>query len=82
MLAIMETARSSRRRSSTGEEWKRWWDGEIVHQVMPGKDSGDMLSGSNVRLLAALMAQQLRAAFAGETVDLENSRESDPSVIA
>ena len=47
--------------------WKEFWKGcTKVHHV-GGKDSGDMLSGRNVPVIAALLSERLRAAFAEES---------------
>jgi amino acid adenylation domain-containing protein len=44
-------------------DWQPLWKGPIKHYRMPGKDSGDMVSGKNARLLSALLKQQLRLAL-------------------
>ncbi len=41
-------------------DWATLWDGRAeLHQV-PGKDSGDMLSGENAKVLGALLRERLR----------------------
>jgi amino acid adenylation domain-containing protein len=44
-------------------DWSRFWTGPIKFHEMPGKDSGDMASGDNARVLAASLGQRLRLAF-------------------
>jgi thioesterase domain-containing protein len=47
-------------------DWNEFWKGcTKVHRV-GGQDSGDMLSGKNVRVMAALLKERLIAAFADE----------------
>ena len=54
--------------------WKEFWKGcTKVHHV-GGKDSGDMLSGRNVPVIAALLSERLRAAFAEESARRRKSR--------
>ena len=40
-------------------DWNAVWSGRTRRHLVPGKDSGDMLTGKNVRVVAALLAQQL-----------------------
>jgi amino acid adenylation domain-containing protein len=40
-------------------DWNAVWSGPTQRHFVPGKDSGDMLTGKNVRIVAALLAQQL-----------------------
>jgi thioesterase domain-containing protein len=44
-------------------DWQDYWTGEIVRHTMPGKDSGDMLSGDNAPIVAGVLAERLRQAF-------------------
>ncbi len=47
-------------------DWNEFWKGcTKVHRV-GGQDSGDMLSGKNVRVIAALLKERLIAAFADD----------------
>jgi amino acid adenylation domain-containing protein len=40
-------------------DWRKVWDGKpLLHQV-PGRDSGDMLSGENAKVLGALLRERL-----------------------
>ena len=48
-------------------EWNKLWKGcTKIHHVR-GKDSGDMLSGKNVRAIAALLKERLRATLGDES---------------
>ena len=69
-LEIFETARNTTRWSF---DWKSLWGGHPIRHHVPGKDSGDMLSGENAGAVAGLLAERLRAAF-GE------KRRQDPIV--
>ena len=53
--------RISHRRNNAmgGVKWESLWQGAVVRHKVPGKDSGDMLSGENARLLAKLLAERL-----------------------
>ena len=64
-LRTIEIFETSHPRNTTAWsfDWKTLWDGHPVRHRVPGKDSGDMLSGENARVLAALLAKRLRAAF-------------------
>jgi len=67
LVVIIETVggRDARTRSAAAD-WSHWWKGEIAWHVLPGKDSGDMISGRNAPAVAALLSQHLRQAFAAE----------------
>jgi amino acid adenylation domain-containing protein len=41
-------------------DWTKLWEGNAVLHHVPGKDSGDMLSGENARVLGALLREQLK----------------------
>jgi hypothetical protein len=58
---IFETRRPGRVKVRDGIDWQALWKGPIKHHEMPGKDSGDMLSGENARVLAVSLAHQLRS---------------------
>ena len=60
---IFETRRPSRVKVRDGIDWQAFWDGPIQQHQVPGKDSGDMLSGENAHVLGALLAQQLYLAL-------------------
>jgi hypothetical protein len=40
-------------------DWRTLWDGRIKFHQVPGKDSGDMLSGENAKVLGALLRERL-----------------------
>jgi hypothetical protein len=44
-------------------DWGALWQGDAKRHRLPGKDSGDMLTGKNAPVIAALLGQRLRAAF-------------------
>jgi thioesterase domain-containing protein/acyl carrier protein len=69
-LEIFETTRNA---GSGGFDWKSLWAGHPIRHHVPGKDSGDMVSGGNARVLAALLAQRLRAAFVQEPIRIDLS---------
>jgi amino acid adenylation domain-containing protein len=54
--------------------WETLWHGVSSRHRVPGRDSGDMLVGENVRVLAKLLKERLRVAFAGDT-DHDKERE-------
>src|SRR5262249_5863473 len=60
---VFETTRPGRVKARDGIDWGALWKGTIKHHEMPGKDSGDMLSAENARVLSGALAQQLRLAF-------------------
>jgi len=62
-LEIFETSRRNHIRGTAHSAWAKLWHGPIRSHSVPGKDSGDMISGHNARRLAPLLAQQLSAAF-------------------
>ena len=61
-LEIFETARSGAGREREAFDWTTVWQGKTVRHRVSGKDSGDMLSGANARVLAVVVAERLRAA--------------------
>ncbi len=75
-LEVFQTTRPGRDNVPDGIDWQVLWKGSIKHHEVPGKDSGDMLSGQNARVLGALLGQQLHLAFhASRQPDCsENSR--------
>jgi hypothetical protein len=62
-LEIFETTRRGQANVRDRIDWQALWNGPIKHHNMPGKDSGDMVSGDNARVLSALLAQQLQLAL-------------------
>ncbi len=58
-VEIFHTARLGRRKERDPVNWNTFWSGTIVQHRVPGKNSGDMLSGSNVKILATLLAKRL-----------------------
>ncbi|MEO8443557.1 MAG: amino acid adenylation domain-containing protein [Gammaproteobacteria bacterium] len=44
-------------------DWLSLWRGEPRWHLLPGRDSGDMLSGANARVVAALLTERLRLAL-------------------
>jgi thioesterase domain-containing protein len=65
-VEIFHTARLGRRKERDPVNWNTFWSGTIVQHRVPGKNSGDMLSGSNVKILATLLAKRLSESL-GET---------------
>jgi amino acid adenylation domain-containing protein len=51
-------------------DWSSFWKGYTRLHYVEGKDSGDMLSGKNVCVIAELLAARLQAAFGEESVRL------------
>jgi len=64
VIAIFQTPRHARARFEV--DWLRELPGEGVRIMVPGKDSGDMLSGANARILADALAPQLKKAMSQE----------------
>ena len=62
-LEIFETTRPGRVNVRDRIDWPALWKGPIKNHKVPGKNSGDMLSGENARVLGALLAQRLRLAL-------------------
>ncbi|MGH7770385.1 MAG: non-ribosomal peptide synthetase [Candidatus Binatia bacterium] len=63
-LAILATKRRTRSRAEEQLDWSVFWKGNIMHHLVPGKDSGDMLRGKNAGILAVILRERLKAAFA------------------
>jgi thioesterase domain-containing protein len=63
-LEIFETERDYEN-NSLGRpfDWRDLWRGSLIKHRVAGRDSGDMLSGDNARLLARLVAKRLRTIF-------------------
>ena len=55
-LHIFETMQPH---NKNAQDWNGVWSGRTRRHLVPGKDSGDMLTGKNVRVVAALLAEQL-----------------------
>jgi acyl-CoA synthetase (AMP-forming)/AMP-acid ligase II/thioesterase domain-containing protein len=62
-LEIFETARRGSSGGRQPSDWSALWEGSTSRHLVPGKDSGDMLHGENVRVVATLLAERLRAAY-------------------
>jgi len=58
-LEIFETTRPGRVKALNRIDWQTLWKGPIKNHKVPGKNSGDMLSGENARVLGALLTQEL-----------------------
>ena len=56
--------------------------GEIVRDLVPGKDSGEMISQANVEHVALAMTGRLREAFAVDAIRIDAERTCEPSVAA
>jgi thioesterase domain-containing protein len=62
-VEIFDTARSRNDPARKTIDWNTLWSGQISRHLMPGKDSGDMISGENARALARLLKERMRAAW-------------------
>jgi thioesterase domain-containing protein len=62
-LEIFEKTRPGRVNARNRIDWQALWKGPITHHNVPGKDSGDMLSGENARVLGALLTQEFHLAL-------------------
>ncbi len=58
-VEIFHTTRLGRRKERDPVNWNTFWNGTIVQHGVPGKNSGDMLTGGNAKILATLLAQRL-----------------------
>jgi hypothetical protein len=67
LVVIIETTRGRDARERLASDWSHAWGGRLERHVVPGRDSGDMITGPNAHEVATLLAQHLRAAFAGFT---------------
>jgi amino acid adenylation domain-containing protein len=74
-LKAVEIFETSHPRNTGGWnfDWKTMWDGQPRRHHLPGKNSGDMVSQKNVRVLATLLAERLREAFG----DASDARRED-----
>lgn len=52
-----------RRANIESFDWSTLWEGKTVLHHVPGKDSGDMLSGENARVLGTLLRNRLQMAY-------------------
>jgi hypothetical protein len=59
-LEIFETVRPGRSGQRPPVNWQPLSENCTSRHLVPGKDSGDMLSGENVKVLAMLLAERLR----------------------
>ena len=62
-VEIFETEHRRIQGKNDPSDWSVLSMGRTVRHLMPGKDSGDMVSGKNARVLGPLLAERLRAAF-------------------
>ena len=62
-LELFESMHPRNVNVATGPDWDALWRGRTKRHRVPGKDSGDMMIGQNGQVLAALLAERLRAAF-------------------
>jgi thioesterase domain-containing protein/acyl carrier protein len=62
VLAIFETPLRANM-PARGAEWWNSGELEVVRHVVSGNDSGDMLKGENARILADVLARELKRAF-------------------
>lgn len=58
-IEVFQSARRGKRNQVS--HFNRLWEGNCRRHSVPGKDSGDVLKGENVRLLAEILAGRLRA---------------------
>jgi hypothetical protein len=63
-LEILATKRRARPRAEEQLDWNVFWKGNTMRHLVPGKDSGDMLRGKNAGILAVILRERLKAAFA------------------
>ncbi len=47
----------------SGIDWQEYWQGPLPVHILPGKDSGDMLAGTNAVEVARVLNERLHAAF-------------------
>ncbi len=62
-MEVLETQGSSSLKQGAPINWNTCWSGPIECHRVPGKDSGDMLTGANARTVATLLKTRLRLAF-------------------
>jgi aspartate racemase len=67
-VEVFHTARLSRRTGKDPLNWDILWKGSTARHLLPGKDSGDLLTGGNVKILAALLAQRLAESRQGQSM--------------
>ncbi|MGH7766081.1 MAG: AMP-binding protein [Candidatus Binatia bacterium] len=63
VVEIFDTASGRNNPGRRYVDWNALWKGRIKRHLMPGKDSGDMVSGENARVLARLLKERMHAAF-------------------
>jgi amino acid adenylation domain-containing protein len=64
---IFETTEEMQRKGGSSIDWQAYWQGPLEWHFLRGKDSGDMLAGSNAAAVAMLLTERLRAAFERST---------------
>jgi thioesterase domain-containing protein len=62
-MEILETARRANDSWCDIVDWGNFSENSIHRHTVPGKDSGQMLKGENCRVVALLLAEQLRTAI-------------------
>jgi thioesterase domain-containing protein len=62
-VEIFDTARSRNNPTRKTIDWNALWSGQMRRHLMPGNDSGEMISGENARALARLLKERMRTAF-------------------
>jgi thioesterase domain-containing protein len=77
LIAIIETGRPRTGPARTAR-WEDGCDGVVVRDVVPARDSGDMVAGRNAQAVATLMGRHLRAAFGEGPLQLATSSQHDP----
>lgn len=70
-LEIFETTRNIGKK---GFDWKSLCGDNPIRHHVPGKDSGDMVSGENARAFAELLARRMKAAFAKKSTGSKSQR--------
>jgi len=68
-LEIFETARCSGAAPNESIDWAAFWKDSVTRHLVPGKDSGDMLSETNVGVVAALLKQRLQLALSRKPIE-------------
>jgi hypothetical protein len=78
-LEIFETTRPGKPLRQEKLDWSALWEGSTRQHPVPGKDSGDMLTGENGRVLAALLRERLKEAFREQKRWLSTRRRTSKS---
>jgi thioesterase domain-containing protein len=67
VFEIFESTNPRNVRLSDRLDWGALWEGQMKQHHVPGKNSGEMVTGENARVLGTLLALRLRAAFSQES---------------